>query len=112
MAEEVEGIENAGADEAGQIARHDPEHLPRFCGASPSAEREQHPMKSDADLCAVAINVKNRTRAIYCRLHQGQKVPGYLEEEAQTSNNTKPSWRSASTVITGAGRCAILPAYW
>ncbi|MCS5948625.1 hypothetical protein LNP05_21360 [Klebsiella pneumoniae subsp. pneumoniae] len=35
---------------------------------------------------------------------QGKKVPGYLEEEGPTRPATpKPSWRSASISITGAG---------
>ena len=35
---------------------------------------------------------------------QGKKVPGYLEEGARTrAAIQKPSWRSASTLITGAG---------
>lgn len=36
---------------------------------------------------------------------RGQKVPGYLEEEGAKPRAAiqKPSWRSASTLITGAG---------
>ncbi|VFS42429.1 Glucose-6-phosphate 1-dehydrogenase [Serratia liquefaciens] len=43
---------------------------------------------------------------------QGKKVPGYLEEEGPTRPATpKPSWRSASISITGAGWRTVLSAH-
>ncbi len=57
-------------------------------------------------------NVREKTvRGQYTAATPGQKSAGYLEEDNRAAIQ-KPSWRSASTLITGAGPVLHLPAYW
>ncbi len=117
MAEEV-GIEGRWGyfDKAGQMRDMIQNHLlqilcmiamspPSDLSADSIRDEKVKVLKSLRRIDRSNVREKNRTRAIYCGLRSGQKkCRAIWKKRARTrAAIQKPSWRSASTLITGAG---------